>query len=76
MRGNGMAEVAAIISLIASGVIKLKDPCASPGCRITPKFECPSCKTTYCPQHASEIDFECKKCHRKLTSMQAIPVEI
>jgi len=71
-----MAEVAAIMSLIASGVIKLKDPCVSPGCRISPKFECPSCKKTYCSQHASEVDFECKDCHRKFIPIQSIPVEV
>jgi len=71
-----MAEAAAIMGLIASGVIKLKDQCTSPGCRISPKFECPSCKTKYCPQHASDIDFECKNCHRKLTTVQSIPVEV
>jgi len=71
-----MAEVAAaIMSLVASGVIKLKDPCVSPRCRMAPKFECISCKSTYCPQHASETNFECRECHKKLTPIQSILVE-
>jgi len=65
-----MAEVAAIMALVSTGIITVKDPCSFPGCKITPAFQCPSCKATYCPKHASNIDFECAKCYKKLLETQ------